>query len=323
MFEGKLPGRRDFLKIAAGTFVVASVPVALRSRSKLVHRSVPAMGATAEIAVIHRDERYAYAAMDAALAEIQRIEALMTRFSVTSDIGRANLHAARSAVQISRETARVIATGVEWAQATNGAFDPAVAQIIDLWDVAHRTAPPAPPLVTRLANRNLYRHLDVDPQRGVVRFAEQDVVLDLGGIAAGYSVDRAAQVLRDWGIHNGFINVSGDIYALGNNEAGDPWTVGVRSPTDPGAIIATAEISDAAIATSGDYEQFFLYQGRRYHHIMDPHTAAPRETRVHTITIQAADCLTCDVASTALFGMEAAQAARVLRARTPSATVVA
>ncbi|HEX6559047.1 MAG TPA: FAD:protein FMN transferase, partial [Longimicrobiales bacterium] len=122
---------------------------------------------------------------------------------------------------------------------------------------------------------------------------------------------------------NGFINVSGDIYALGENEAGEPWKVGVRSPSDPDALIATAEVSDAAIATSGDYEQFFMYHGRRYHHIMDPHTAAPRATKIHTITIQADNCLTCDVASTALFGLDTAHAQRILSARSSSSRVVA
>ncbi|HEX6558598.1 MAG TPA: FAD:protein FMN transferase, partial [Longimicrobiales bacterium] len=180
MSEGKLPGRRDFLKIAAGTFVVAAVPISLRNRTRLVRRSIPAMGATAEIAVVHRDERYAYAAMDAALAEIQRIEKLMTRFSVTSDIGRANLRAAAEPVRISMQTAHVIQYGLDWAHGTDGAFDPAVAQIIDLWDVAHRTSPPAPPMVQRLANRALYKHVDVDTRAGLVSFAERDVALDLG-----------------------------------------------------------------------------------------------------------------------------------------------
>lgn len=322
MSEQKLPGRRDFLKIAAGTFVVASVPLALRKRSKLVRRAVPAMGTTAEIAIVHRDEQYAYAAADAALAEIQRIDRLMTRFNPASDVGRANLGGTAGPVQISQETAAVIAYGMDWAVTTDGGFDPAVARISDLWDVGNRHEPPALPQIARLAGRNFYRHVDVDARRGVVQFTERDVALDLGGIAAGYSVDRAVSVLRAWGIGNGFINVSGDIYALGVSEDGDPWQVGVRSPADPNAIIATVELSDAAIATSGDYEQFFVYQGRRYHHIMDPRTAAPRVADTHTITVQAETCMLCDVASTALFGMETTRAQRVLNTHAGAARLV-
>jgi thiamine biosynthesis lipoprotein len=97
----------------------------------------------------------------------------------------------------------------------------------------------------------------------------------------------------------------------------------VRSPADASVIIATLEVSDQAIATSGDYQQFFEYQGRRYHHIMDPRTAAPRLSSQHTITIRADDCMTCDAASTALFGMQPAQAQHVLAARGHGAAVVA
>jgi thiamine biosynthesis lipoprotein len=323
MSDKKFPDRRDFLKIAAGTFVIASVPVAFRSRSKLWRRSIPVMGSTAEIAVIHNDERYAYAAMDAALREIQRVDKLMTRFSPASDIGRVNMSAPGTYVAVSPETAYVVAKGIEWAQSSDGAFDPGVAKIIDLWDVVHRHEPPALPQVKRLANRGFYKKIDADAKHGLIKLEGPDLAIDLGGIACGYGVDRAVAMLRKWGIKDGFINASGDIYALGHAEDGEAWKVGVRSPNDPDAIVATAEVSDAAIATSGDYEQFFLYQGRRYHHIMDPHTAAPRLTDTHTITIQADDCLSCDAGSTTLFGMDRAQGARVLATRAVNARVVA
>jgi thiamine biosynthesis lipoprotein len=233
------------------------------------------------------------------------------------------LLAGTSAVAISRESAEVIARALEWSQTTDGSFDPAVAKIMDLWDVAHRHEPPPPTQVARLANRRLYRHVDLDAQQGMIRFNERDVALDLGGIAAGYAVDRAAQVLRDWGVHNGFINVSGDIYALGRAEDDEDWQVGVRSPSDPNVLITTASLSDAAIATSGDYEQFFLYRGRCYHHILDPSTAEPRKTAMRTITIRADDCMTADAASTAVFGMEAGTAARLLRRQPGHARIIA
>lgn len=322
MSKPMLPNRRDFLVLAAGAFVVATVPLARARRSTLVRRSVPAMGATAEIAVIHRDEKYAHAAADAALAEIQRLDRVMTRFSLGSDIGRANLSAGAAAVPIARESAYVIARALEWAQTTDGSFDPAVAKIMDLWDVAHRYEPPPPTQVARFANRRLYRYVDVDTRQGMVKFNERDVALDLGGIAAGFSVDRAVQVLRDWGIHNGFINLSGDIYALGHAEDGDDWQVGVRSPSDPNALIATVSLSDAALATSGDYEQFFLYQGRCYHHILDPRTAEPRKTAIRTVTTRADDCMTADAASTAVFGMDPGAAARLLGRQPGNARIV-
>jgi thiamine biosynthesis lipoprotein len=321
MWHNARPNRREFLTLAAGAFAVAAVPFAARRRARLHARSLPVMGTTAEITVLHGDARYAQQAMLAAHREMQRIEFSMTRFSVASDIGRANAMAGRQRVAIAPETALVIQSALAWAGATDGGFDPALARVVDLWDVKHRHTPPAAEQVKRLAGRRLYRSIDVDERSVFVR--EPDALIDLGGIACGYAVDRAVAVLREWGIYNGYINVGGDIYALGHATDGEPWQVGVRSPDDPNALIATIALSDAAIATSGDYEQGFTYGGRRYHHIIDPASAEPRLTRTHTVTVVADRCVDADAASTAVFGLSAAAAQRVLALRAPSSRIVA
>ena len=324
MSERSHPTRRDFLALAAGAFVVAAVPLAGRGQPRLVRRSVPAMGTVADLAAVHRDERWARRALDAAAAELHRVERVMTRFAAHSDVGRANQLAAAGPVEISPETALVVDRALAWAAATGGGFDPCLALAVDLWDVKHRTAPPAPEQVRRLAGRRLYRSLalDTDGTRGVIRYGEPDAQLDLGGIAGGYGVDRAVAVLREWGIRDGFVNLGGDIYALGTAEDGEPWTVGVRSPLDPAAMVGSVRVRDRALATSGDYEQFFEHGGRRYHHILDPATGAPRVSPAHSVTVQAPTCLTVDAATTACFGLPA-EAARALLARAaPGARLV-
>ena len=324
--RGSAPTRRQFLALAAGAFVVAAVPFARRAAiagGSLVRRTIPAMGATAELAVRHRHAGYAHAALDAAVAELRRVEALMTRFDPGSDVGRANRLARLDAVPVSPDTHAVLAEALRWAEATGGGFDPCLAVVQDLWDVKHRHAPPPAGAVKRLAGRKLYRRLDLGAMGGrpVVRFGDPDVQLDLGGIACGYGVDRAVAALRTWGITDGYINASGDIYALGTAEDGEPWQVGIRSPTDPGGIVATVPLTDGAIATSGDYEQFFDYQGRRYSHILDPGTAEPRRTRVHSVTVAAPTCLAADAASTACFGVDRDAAAAFLARVAPGASL--
>ena len=326
--RGQGPSRRQFLALAAGAFVVAAVPFSRRTGlaggGGLVRRTIPAMGATADLAVRHPDVRYAQAALDAAIAELRRVEALMTRFQPGSDVGRANRLARHDAVPVSADTHAVVAEALRWAQATDGGFDPCLAVVQDLWDVKHRHAPPPAPAVKRLAGRRLYRRLDVGTLGGqpVVRFGDPDVQLDLGGIACGYGVDRAVAVLRSWGITDGWINASGDIYALGTGDDGEPWKVGVRSPSDPHALVATLPLSNGAIATSGDYEQYFDYGGRRYSHILDPNTAEPRRTRTHGITIAAPTCLAADAASTACFGADRDAAMAFLARVSPGAEIV-
>jgi thiamine biosynthesis lipoprotein len=238
----------------------------------------------------------------------------MTRFQAGSDVGRANGGAAREAVHVTRETAAVLAAALGWAERSGGAFDPALGRAIRLWDVGERTVPPAASAVERLAGRRLYRALDVDRWQGhaAVRFTSGDVAVDLGGIAKGYGVDQAVARLRDWGITDALVNVGGDLAAIGRTDDDRPWRVGVRSPDRADALVATFELEDAAIATSGDYLQYFEYHGRRYHHLLDPATAAPRVTGMRSITVQAADCMTADAAATACFGRDATSALRWL-----------
>jgi thiamine biosynthesis lipoprotein len=324
MGDRTFPTRRDFLAVAAGAFVVAAVPLARRGRPLAARRGVPAMGTTAELVALHRDPAYAQRALDAAARELLRVEGLMTRFRPDSDVGRANRLAMREPVPVSAETAHVLRAALRWAQATDGGFDPCLARVVELWDVKHRHAPPDAAPLRRLAGRRLYRALEVGKAESghFVRYLDADARLDLGGIAAGYGVDRAVAALRAWGIENGFVNVGGDIYALGVSEDGDPWEVGVRSPYDPAALAGTLRISDRAVATSGDYEQYFDHGGRRYHHILDPRTAEPRLSRTHGVTVTAPDCLSADAATTACFGLERGAAAGVLAAAAPGAEVV-
>ncbi|MGD2216928.1 MAG: FAD:protein FMN transferase, partial [Gemmatimonadales bacterium] len=120
----------------------------------------------------------------------------------------------------------------------------------------------------------------------------------------------------------GLVNVGGDLYALGTSEDGDPWKVGIRDPDDPEGLVGTVEVSDRAVATSGDYIQYFQYAGRRYHHMLDPATGEPRRASMRSVTIMADDCISADAAGTAIFGMPAAQARSLLQLRAPGARVV-
>jgi len=299
--------RRDVIALGLGAFVVAAVPFSLRRRRRLVRAKVPLMGTVAEICVVHDDARFAHGAIDAALAQLREVDRLMSRFRPSSDVGRANLRAAREPVTVSRETADVLAAALRWAESTDGAFDPCLGRAVGLWDVTARCEPPSEHATRALAGRRLYRALDVAKWRGrpVVTFKDADVAIDLGGIAKGHGVDRAVAALREWGIADGLVNVGGDLYALGTSDDGDPWRIGVRSPKDPKRITTTIALTDRAVATSGDYEQFFEHEGTRYHHLLDPKTGAPRQSKTHSLTVTADTCMTADAAATARFGIPA------------------
>ena len=319
----RLPRRREFLAAGLGAFIVAAVPFARRDRRQVIRRTLPVMATTAEFTLVHGDATYAERAIDAAMDELLRVERLMTRFRNTSDIGRANAQASQAPVLISRETYAVVDEALRWASASHGAFDPGLGRVVELWDVAHRHEPPAEAQLRRLEGQHFYRQIQLGTEQAspAVFFTSPEVHLDLGGIACGYGVDLAVEALRQWGIRDALVNVSGDIYALGHAPDGSPWRIGVRSPADANTLVGEVRVSDRAVATSGDYEQFFTYRGTRYHHLMDPDRAAPRRTPMHTVTVVADRCIAADAASTAVFGMEPAQARRLLWTRSPGAYV--
>ena len=297
--------RRELLTLGMGMFVTLSFPRALRRHTSLVKRSVPLMGTIAEVQVAHANERFAEDAIDAAIAELQWVERTMTRFRDDSDIGRANLGAGHDGVRVAHETAFVIAAALRASLASDGRFDPAVGKASELWDVLNRHEPPAGDRVHRLAGRGFWRKVDVTEGLGSprVRFDDRDLHLDLGAIAKGYGIDRATSVLRHRGIRHAIVTVGGDLFALGNSPEGEAWTVGIRSPHDEHALSATLRVSDRAVATSGDYERFFMWHGMRYHHLIDPATAAPRLTNFHSATVLAGRCIDADAASTSVFGL--------------------
>jgi len=314
---GLRPSRRELLVLGAGAFVVAGLPGVLRGRRRLFRRRVPVMGTIADVAVVLDDPRAAQASIDAAMRELRLVDRTMSRFRADSDVGRVNRAAgAAEPISVTDATGRVVEAAIRWARASDGAFDPCLGRATDLWDVTRRTVPPRAADVHRLAGRTLWTSIEMDRFRGrpTVRLADPDAALDLGGIAKGYGVDRAVVALRERGIRDAFVNVGGDLYALGASEDGDAWRVGVRSPVDPTRILQRLEIRDEAVATSGDYVQGFDHAGRRYHHLLDPRTGEPRRTQRHSLTVRAADCLTADAAATAAFGLDAGLAQAMLAA---------
>jgi thiamine biosynthesis lipoprotein len=310
------PSRRDILRMGLGAFLVSAVPFSWQRRT-VIRRSIPVMGTIAEFAVLSDDSRHAHDAISAAAAELRMVERTMSRFDPRSDVGRANRLAADEGVVITEETRVVIEQALEWAEASDGAFDPCMGRALEIWDVEHRRVPPAERRTRPLAGRRLYRGVDLSSWRGspAIRLADRDTQIDLGGIGKGYAVDRAVMALRTRGIDRALVNVGGDLYALGMSPSGDPWKIGIRSPKDPSRLAGTLELTDGAVATSGDYFQFFQHGGRRYHHILDPETAMPRRSTTHSVSVTAGTTMAADAAATAVFGMPRRDAERVIASR--------
>jgi thiamine biosynthesis lipoprotein len=142
----------------------------------------------------------------------------------------------------------------------------------------------------------------LDPAAGMILLSESGMALDLGGIAKGYALDRASEVIKKLGISSALVNLGGDILAVGQRSPGKPWRVGVQDPRNETGMVAVASLKDRVIVTSGDYQRFFINNGNRYHHILDPHTGYPAPG-LQSATLVAPNGSTAEPLAVAVFVM--------------------
>jgi thiamine biosynthesis lipoprotein len=199
----------------------------------------------------------------------------------------------------------VLQEAIRVSKLSSGAFDISFGSVGYLYDFRARRQPSAEELATGLATVN-YRSIALDPEAKTVRFLQEGVRLDLGGIAKGYAVDRGIDILKSFGIRHARLSAGGDMRLLGNKQ-GKPWIVGVRDPRSEDRNALVMPLSDVAVSTSGDYERFFFDDaGKRVHHILSPATGKPAKG-VQSVTILGPDALTTDGLSTAVFVLGSAK----------------
>jgi thiamine biosynthesis lipoprotein len=243
-------------------------------------------------------------ALNAALEEIRRIEGVMSTWVPTSEVTRINESAGGPPVAVSDETRSVIARSLWISKLSEGTFDITFASMGKLWsfDEDLSTVVPDKKAVEVARKRIDYRKVQLDETNKTVALIDRDTVINLGGIAKGYAIDQAADVLRKRGLTSFYCQAGGDLYVEGTKPDGAPWRVGIRDPRGPeGKYFAILDVQDHAFSTAGDYERFFLTKDNvRYHHILDPRTGYPA-TASRSVTIWAKDAVTADALDNAVF----------------------
>lgn len=239
------------------------------------------------------------------LAEFTGVDEGMSRYREDSELSRVNRTAAEGAVKITAPLFRVLAAAESISEASDGAFDISFASVGHLYDYRNNQQP-SDEEVQALLPRISYRDIWLDPEASSVAFARPGLMLDLGGIAKGYAVDRGIAVLQAAEIGHARLSAGGDMRLLGDRR-GRPWMVGVRDPRQEGRLVVALPLESAAISTSGDYERYFIDDnGARIHHILSPQTGRPAGG-VQSVTVIGADAMTTDALSTAVFVLGAEQ----------------
>jgi thiamine biosynthesis lipoprotein len=220
-----------------------------------------------------------------------------------SDVVRLNKAAGMGPVALNADTLNVLAEAQEASELTRGKFDITFGALSDIWRFDHDQDNIVPDrhLIEGRLTRIDYRAVQVDRTAGTASIARPGMRVHLGGVGKGYAVDRAAALLRERGFGSFLIQSGGDLYVAGTNGA-EPWKLGIADPRGDHQPFATLQMSDGTFSTSGDYERWFMKDGVRYHHLLDPDFGEPaRECR--SVTIVANRAVTADVLSTGVFIM--------------------
>ncbi len=257
------------------------------------------MGTSVEITVSHGEAKQAEHAVEAAFQEVDRVDFLMSNYRSDSEVSRISRNAGKKEILVSPETLEVIERALFFSRLSGGAFDITIGPVFRLWNFRERKTPDEALLRENL-KRLGYRKVRVDSAHSSVFLDEPGMEIDLGAIAKGYAVDRACQALGKKGVENFLVNAGGDLKAHGEKEPGVPWVVGIQHPRLPSEFIAKLRPRNAAVATSGDYEKFFVKEGERYHHILNPVTGKPAR-QCQSVTVMAPSAMDADALATAVF----------------------
>ena len=233
-----------------------------------------AMAATHELQLVAPSLAAAQRAAAAAIADVLRIEAKYSRYRDDSLTSRINRGAGGAPVAIDAETAALLRYADDCHRLSDGKFDVTSGVLRRAWDF--RAHPPrVPDAVTLAPLCALIGWDEVTWDADAIRLPRAGMEIDFGGIGKEYAADRMATICRDHRIESGLVNLGGDIRAIGAQESGAPWRIGIRHPRAPDEAIAVLDVVDAAVATSGDYERCIEVDGVRYSHLLDPATGRP------------------------------------------------
>ena len=256
-----------------------------------------AMGTIVRVALFV-DESAAPELFALARDEIDRLTEQLTHYGTASELAELNRMADTGWIDLSADMTNVLAMSLDLARRTGGAFDPSLGALTNLWGFPEARLPPSPTAIDSALVRSGFEKVQLENRR--VRLARSGVQLDLGAGAKGYIVDRTVARLQLAGVRAGVVEAGGDLRYWGVKPDGRDWHFGIQHPRQPGVIIPVDDVGLSALATSGNYEQTFEFDGQHYHHLLDPKTGRPARRAV-SATVWARNAMEADALATAAF----------------------
>ncbi|KXG77054.1 FAD:protein FMN transferase [Thermotalea metallivorans] len=295
--------KKTFL-LAAQAFVIIFVFLlpACNPQKQMITDSAYMLGTHLQLSLWTEDKAEGMAVIRECFQRIYQIEQKMSVNIANSEVNEINRYAGKEYVAVSDDTMTVLRKGFAYAALTDGAFNPAIGPLVKLWGIG--TEKERVPRLDEI--QEVLKYVDY---KGI-KFQDENKVkldidgmqLDLGGIAKGYAADAVTKIIREKGIKHAIINLGGNVVAVGKKTDGTPWKIGIQDPFEPtGTHMGVIEITDQTVVTSGNYERYFMRDGKRYHHIIDPKTGYPSENGVISATIITDSSIDADALSTSVY----------------------
>ncbi len=244
------------------------------------------MGNSFEFTLVGENESWAAAMIDVAVTEIKRIEALLTTYRDTSQTYAINANAGIQPVIVDREVFDLVQRSLKISSITDGAFDITYGSIDKkLWNFDQELKALPDPLTAKEMVRLInYKNVILDREKCTIMLKEKGMRIGFGGIGKGYAAEMAKNLLKESGVEHGIVNASGDLTAWGTQPSGKPWTIGIANPNSSNLPFSYMNITDMAVATSGNYEKFVIINEKKYSHTINPKTGLP-VTGIKSVTV--------------------------------------
>lgn len=261
------------------------------------------MGSRFDITVVAKDSITAHHHIDTAVAEISRIEKLISSWDASSQTSEINRNAGIKPVKVDAELFQLIERAISISKLTDGAFDISYASMDRIWKFdGSMTAMPSEKEIAASVSKVGFQNVILNKKNSTVFLKLKGMKIGFGAIGKGYSADKAKSLLIAKGVSSGIINASGDMNTWGKQPNGNEWKVAITNPMDKNKVFALLPITNGAVVTSGNYEKYVNFNGKRYTHIIDPRTGYP-SSGIISVTVFAPKAELADALATSVFVM--------------------
>ena len=283
------------------TFLIFLVNYSVAFSQQIFKKEQSLLGSPFEITVVATDSVQAKLYTDLAISEVKRIENLVSDWIPTTQISQVNQNAGIKPIKVDQEVFDLVERAIKISKLTSGAFDISYASMDKIWKFdGSMKQMPTEEAIKKSVEKVGYQNIILNPTDKTIFLKNKGMKLGLGGIAQGYIADKIKEVLQEKGCTSGLVNVSGDINTWGKQPNGQPWTVGIINPMNKNKVFATFILDDSAVETSGSYEKFVVFNGKRYSHIIDPRTGYPASGIV-SVSVFAKQTELADALATGIF----------------------